>query len=188
MIERRTPTILVFGVSGVGKTQTLDRVVAQLPGSVTWRASEIIGVARNTLDPEALRKLPLDEIRRSQELLLQGFTERRSASPNLLVLLDAHSVIDTESGLVDIPVEVAARLGPSGIIHVSDDVARILERRLGDQQRVRPARSLGQLEEYQQRSVASSRLYSATLGVPLIEVRSGDRDAFMEAVRRIGTQ
>jgi adenylate kinase len=188
MIEPLGLTILVIGVSGVGKTRTLEGAVARIPESVTWRASEIIGAARDTLDPEELRKLPLNEIRRSQELLVQGFSARRKSSPHLLVLLDAHSVIDTEVGLADIPVEVASGLAPSGIIHVSDDVDRILQRRLYDQHRVRPSRSLEQLCEYQRRSIASCKLYSAILRVPLIEVRSGDIDGFVSAVSGIAKQ
>ncbi len=187
MIERPGHTILVFGVSGVGKSHTLEKAAARLPESATWRASEIIGAARNTLDPESLRRLPLDEIRRSQDLLIQGFSTHRKSFPNLLVLLDAHSVIDTEVGLTDIPVEVASGLAPLGMIHVSDDVARILERRANDQHRVRPSRSFDQLEEYQRRSIASCKLYSVTLNVPLVEVRSGDIDAFVKAVRGIAT-
>jgi adenylate kinase len=180
-------TILVCGISGVGKTRLLECLTNYFPLSVTWRASEIIGSARNIIDPETLRTLPRGEIQQSQELLIQGFKARREAFPDVLVLLDAHSVIDAERGLVDIPVEIAAHLAPSGIIHVSDDIARILQHRLADTKRVRPMRSIAQLTQYQLRSIASCERYSAALHIPLIEVRSGDMEAFTKAVQQIVT-
>jgi adenylate kinase len=178
-------TILVCGISGVGKTRLLDDVVKLLPSVVVWRASEIIGAARNILDPEALRTLPAGEILQSQVLLVQGFEVQRREFPDSLVLLDAHSVIDSDNGLIEIPIEVAAHFMPTGILHVSDEPARILERRLADTKRVRPARSLGQLTEYQRRSIAVCEGYSVALDVPLIEIRSGDIGGFTKAIRSV---
>jgi len=187
MKRSTTHTIFICGISGVGKTKLIESVIDRFPSAVTWRASEIIGQARKVTDSETLRKLAPGEIQQSQELLLQGFLARRGALPDALVLLDAHSVIDTESGFIDIPVRVIAGLAPSGIIHVSDDVARISERRLADPSRVRPERSLGQLAEYQQRSIALCERYSAALDLPLVEVRSGDWEAFAETIRDLST-
>jgi adenylate kinase len=185
MSRRVGQTILVCGISGVGKTTLLDDAIKFLPSAVVWRASEIIGAARNILDPEALRTLPAGEILQSQALLVRGFETQRRAFPDSLVLLDAHSVIDSDNGLIEIPVEVAARFVPSGILHVSDEPARIQERRITDTKRVRPTRSLGQLIEYQRRSIAACGGYSAALNVPLIEVRSGDIDGFTKAIQRV---
>lgn len=182
MSQRIGKTILVCGISGVGKTKLLDDVVKLLPSSVVWRASEIIGAARNILDPETLRTLPAGEILQSQLLLVHGFDVQRRAFPDSLVLLDAHSVIDSDNGFIEIPIEVATHFAPSGILHVSDEPSRILERRLADTKRVRPARSLGQLTGYQRRSIAVCEGYSVALNVPLIEIRSGDVDGFTEAI------
>src|SRR5580704_17600695 len=99
-------TIMVCGIAGVGKTHLIHAALGRLPSGLTWRASEIIGEARKTRDPERLRALPADDIRRSQELLVDGFEARRRALPDNLVLLDAHSVIDSDDGLFEIPVDI----------------------------------------------------------------------------------
>jgi adenylate kinase len=178
-------TILVFGISGVGKTRLIQRTKDQLMPVFTWRASEIIGEARNISSGEDLRRLPVNEIQASQELLVRGFSVRRCANPHELVILDAHSVIDADGGLVDIAADVVARLYPAGLIHVGDTAANIHQRRDADAARPRPAREVAELEQYQKRSLEICRRYSEALLVPLVEVISGDEQAFIRAVRRI---
>jgi adenylate kinase len=178
-------TILVCGISGVGKTSLIQVALGKFLAAVTWRASEIIAEARSISDPERLRALPPEEIHRSQEFLVSGFEARRRAFSNEIVILDAHSVIDTDNGLFDVPVDVVKRLRPAGIIHVSDDIERIEERRLIDLDRVRVSRSLAKLQEYQMRSIAVCEGYQAALGVPLLHVRAGHDAAFAKAIQDI---
>lgn len=181
-------TILVCGVSGVGKTHLINRTLSHIPHAVALRASEIIGSVRQNDDAEALRRLPRDELERSQEMLVQGFRQYRETHPEVLVILDAHSVIDrgeTEPVLFDIPVHVIARLVPSGIIFIEDSAEHIAKRRLSDRSRARPPRSPEQLGTYQTRSLAVCESYQRALGVPLVRVRSGDEFAFIRAVGAI---
>jgi len=185
MTEPVAQTILVCGISGVGKTRLLDDIVKLLPSALVWRASEIIAGARNILDPERLRTLPPTEILRSQALLIQGFEAQRRAFPLSLVLLDAHSVIDADTGFIEIPVEVVEHFSPSAILNVTADPAHILEQRMADTTRVRPVRSLAQLMEYQRRSIAACQGYSAALSAPLFEVRSGDVEASIRAIHAV---
>jgi adenylate kinase len=169
----------------VGKTRLLESVAPRFPAARVWRASEIIGDMRHLHDPERLRTLPRDEIERSQHLLIQGFALRRQQYPQALVFLDAHSVIDTDDLLVDIPVKIAEALAPTGIVHISDEVERIQERRLADAARARPARTLRQLEEYQRRSLAACERFATAVNVLLLDVRSGDTAALTEAIVRM---
>lgn len=185
MIDRAAVTILVFGISGVGKTTLLESALQRFPAAHVWRASDIIGIARHEPDPEKLRTLPLDEIRLNQELLVRGFEARRREFAESLVLLDAHSVLDTEAGLIDIPVEVVSAFIPSGIIHVSDQIEQIQARRLADSARARPQRSLIELREYQERSMAACERFKSALEIPLIYVRAGEAGAFVAAIARI---
>lgn len=178
-------TILVFGISGVGKTRLIQRAKEQLMPALTWRASEMIGEARQISNSEDLRRLPVNELQASQELIVTGFTARRRANPDELVILDAHSVIDADSGLLEIEIDVVARLYPAGLIHVADTAAHIQQRRDADLAHPRPARNVVQLDYYQKRSLDMCRRYSEALLVPLVEVISGDEQAFVRAVRRI---
>ena len=185
MKSRHGLTILVFGISGVGKTRLIQQTRERLLPVLTWRASEMIGEARKISDGEALRRLPVDELQASQELLVSGFEIRRRASPDQLVIVDAHSVIDADSGLFEIAIDIVSRLYPAGFIHVGDAAERIWQRRDADTARPRPLRSVAELSHYQERSVEACRRYRDALQVPLIEVMSGDDQGFIDAVRRI---
>ncbi len=178
-------TILVCGVSGVGKTRLIQLALSRFPGALHWRASEIIGEARKISAPERLRSMPLRELGENQALLLLGFDALRRRFPDVLVLLDAHSVIDSDLGLFEVPAAVVISLRPSGIIHVEDAIESIFERRLSDTKRGRPNRTLAQIGEYQRRSSNACEEYRLALGVPLLRVRSGDVDGFERAVRQI---
>src|SRR5258705_10790450 len=116
MIASSGVTILVCGISGVGKTSLIQSSTKDFPNALRWRASDIIAQAREMSDPERLRLLPPLELLRSQELLVEGFRAHRELFPSELVILDAHSVIDTDEGFFQVPVEVVSRLSPSGIV------------------------------------------------------------------------
>jgi adenylate kinase len=177
-------TVIVCGVSGVGKTHLIRSVIEGLPDAVTWSASEIIGEARQNTDPEYLRSLPEDELARSQEMLVLGFSRRLQIIGSRLVLLDAHCVLDTDAGMFEISTEVMRRLSPQGFIHLEDQVERILERRTRDTKK-RPARTADRLHIYQERSRATCRGYETVLGKPMLEVRSGDTEGFLNAIRTL---
>ncbi|MGH8143885.1 MAG: AAA family ATPase [Steroidobacteraceae bacterium] len=174
--------ILVCGVAGVGKTRLIKSTVERDPTRVVWSAGEIIGEARRIDHRDLLRTLPADELMHSQELLVRGIQARRVATPDAIVLLDGHSVIDTDQGLFDVPLDIVRRLAPMGVIYVSDRVEQILERRRADAARARPERSLAQLSEYQDRSIARCRDYQKGLTIPLSVVTSGDEEGFDRAV------
>ena len=179
-------TILVFGISGVGKTSLIQSSVKDFPNALRWRASDIISQAREMSDPERLRLLPPAELMRSQELLVEGFRARRKLSPSELVILDAHSVIDTDGGFFEVPVEVVSQLAPAGIVHVATEVAQIASQRTSDHSRVRPTRSAAQLAEYQARSIRACEQYSEALEIPLIHVNVGNGADFIHAIDVIG--
>jgi adenylate kinase len=178
-------TVIVCGISGVGKTHLIRSVLAQLPNAVTWSASEIIGEARGNTNPEYLHTLPTDELARSQEMLVRSFAQRREEARTPLILLDAHCVLDTDGGIFEIETQVMRRLAPEAFVHVEDHVGRILERRAQDTQRRRPARSLEQLQQYQDRSRQVCRQYEAALRRPMIQLYSGDSDGLLRAIRAL---
>jgi adenylate kinase len=175
-------TVMVFGVSGVGKTHLINLALARLPNSCAIRASELIGLARENADPEYLRTLGQDEMHNSQELLVRGYHDRVQRLSAEVILLDAHSVVDQDLGFYDVPVEVIARLNPSCMVHVEDDVTQIMLRRQSDAHRTRPLRSDSQLAAYQARSRSACVAYSKALGVPLLLAQSGDVEKLLYIV------
>jgi adenylate kinase len=175
-------TILVFGISGVGKTSLIQSSVKDFPNALRWRASDIISQAREMSDPERLRLLPPAELMRSQELLVEGFRARRKLSPSELVILDAHSVIDTDEGFFEVPLAVVSELRPTGIVYVASEATQIASQRTSDRSRVRPTRSPTQLAEYQARSIQACEHYSEALEIPLIRVGVGNSADFAHAI------
>jgi adenylate kinase len=174
MRESAPKTVFVCGVAGVGKTHLINRVIAKCPTAVTYRASAIIQEARRVADPDALRSLPIDEIAASQELLIGGLSRLRDHCTAALLVLDGHSVIDSEDGFFDVTVETMKRLRVHSIVHLEDSVERIKQRRDMDTTRERPRRSLEQLAAYQSRSLRMCQSYQSELSIPLTRCRTGD--------------
>jgi len=182
MRRHHTPVVVVCGVAGVGKTYLIERARPLFEEAGFWRASTIIQEARTTADPDALRGLPSDEMRRSQDLLVHRFHEMRKRFQGDLILLDAHCVIDRDEGFYDIEVDVMRRLSPDAFVHVEDGVDAIAERRRADTNRSRPARSLEQLALYQIRSLQNCERYSDELGIPMFRVQSGNLNGLCAAI------
>lgn len=174
--------ILICGVSGVGKTRMARAFVSKHPSTVALSAGTIIGEARKINDPEFLRQLPVDEIDKNQQLLVAGFERLRSSLSADLILLDAHTVIDTEHGLHTLPREVFKGLRPDGVIHVEADPADIYKQRELDRQRQRPVRSVANISEYQEMSRNRAREVAENLLVWMETVRSGDDPSFAQII------
>jgi adenylate kinase len=174
------PTIIVIcGLSGVGKTYLINRFVAGNGYAARLSAGSIIAEARNITDPEFLRKLPANELDRSQELLIAGLPRilRNVTAP--LVLLDAHTVIDNGSeGLYVVTDAVFAALRLHGIIHVEAEPEVIARQRDADTERARPHRSVKVLSDQQQVSARRAQEVAAGLNVWCARVRSGEVHAF----------
>jgi adenylate kinase len=171
---RYPKVVFVCGVSGVGKTRLIRQVLPQLQEAVSWTASEIIGEARQNTDPEYLRTLPVNELARSQELLVRAFRDRVDAANAAIVLLDGHSVLDTNEGFFQIDTAIIRRLNPVTFIHIEEHVERIFERRGSDLRKPRPPRTIEQLHDYQDRSRAACRGYANALGRQMIQLYSED--------------
>ena len=183
--EHSKQVVMVCGVSGVGKTHLIRSVLSELPDAVSWRASEIIAEARRNEDPEYLRTLPVDELARSQELLVRSFWHRMDSTPAAWILLDAHCVLDTDEGLFEIDTGIIRRIDPIGFIHIEDHIDRILERRSADTDRRRPGRNWEQLRIYQDRSRDVCRGFAAALRRSMIQIYAGDSDGFLKAIHEL---
>lgn len=185
MSDRFPKTLFVCGIAGIGKTHLIARVLPQFPLAVTWRASAIIQEARDVADPDLLRRMSRDEIALSQGLLITGLERRRRESTSALIVLDGHSVVDSDDGLIDIAVETIRQLRVQVVVHLDDTVARIAARRASDNNRRRPARTIEQLSHYQSRSLANCKLYESRLGIELLRLRAGDEEGLAKTIAEL---
>ncbi|VWX50863.1 AAA family ATPase [Novosphingobium sp. 9U] len=156
--------ILVFGVSGVGKTSSCTDYVARHPEWLYLRASALLSDATGE-SAEALRTSSEDAILRNQRLLgvaLKRARAGREASP---VLIDAHAVIDNDRDLVTVPVDAVASLYADGIVLLELSATMLAARRAGSD-RLRPTRSAYSLDRESRLESAAVRSYATALGIP----------------------
>ncbi|WP_295174299.1 AAA family ATPase [uncultured Brevundimonas sp.] len=171
---------ILFGLSGVGKTTMGRRVIDQETGIYHVSASDLLKAAHSQTGEE-LRTAQQDRLVENQQVLASALSEWPFPAGTRHILLDAHSVIDNDKVLVDIPVDAIASLKPSRLIFLTDDPAAIATRRLsGD--RPRPVRTTSELNEHQERSLTVCRGYSEEMGVSLVVVKSGDLAGFRAAL------
>jgi adenylate kinase len=177
-----TRIIFIAGVSGVGKSRLLQSWASAHSEARVLSAGRIIGEARERLDPEFLRALSTEELTRSQQLLVAGFEQMRTTLTADLIVLDGHVLIERPSGeFYEIPTQTFCELGVHGIVHLENDVATIVGRRIGDSKRARPLRSAEELGAYQQASRVRAQRVADELGVWL-RVQSSDDAAALEQV------
>ena len=164
-----TKVIAVFGLSGVGKSTTLERVVAESEGLATVVNAGVL-IRRQMLNDESgetLRLLPAEDIQHNQEILVEELARERSTINAQVLLLDGHCVIDNGDRLVPIPVEIIERLNLAALVFVQDEAGKIRARRLTDEKRTRPDLSPTELAKQQEQALEICASYASELGLPL---------------------
>ena len=166
--------VAVFGLSGVGKSTMVERVVAAAEGlAAAVNAGELIG-RRRPGQGDGLRLLSTGEIQGNQNLLVEEVAAERARPGPPVLLLDGHCVIDNGEELVPVPVGVIERLGVSAMVYVTADAGEIRARRLSDPGRKRPDLDEAELASHQATCLAVCTSYSVELGLPTIVVPVGE--------------
>lgn len=161
--------LLVTGVSGVGKTTVIDKY-RKIHDFQYLSASTLIsnasGISHSSESGERLRTSDIDE---NQIKLLDGFHESRDPERNCVVV-DGHTVIDSPSGFIYIDPKIFQEMNATCIVTLVGSPVEILDRRKYDRSRVRPERSLEQIENYQREAILHASLISWELGIPVINI------------------
>lgn len=171
---------ILFGLSGVGKT-TMGRAVIERNAGVSHVSASDLLKAAHSQTGEELRTAKRDRLVANQGALADALRAWPFPVGTNHVLLDAHSVIDNDRVLVDIPISAIAPLSPNRLIFISDDPAAIAGRRRSDT-RQRPIRTPEELDSHQNRSWAVCQGFSEAMRVPLLRIRSGDVLGFRVAL------
>jgi adenylate kinase len=177
----------VFGLSGVGKSWLISRFVSANPVAHV-QASQLLREAKAAISgsvttSEALR---IGAVLDNQALLVRAFSAK-IADAVQPIIFDGHCVVDNGSQLLEIPVEVIAALSVSGLIFVQSQPAAIVEQRLKDITRTRPARSVEEIEFHQNRAMSVCAEYAKHLRLDLHVVHAGDEGSFASVVASILT-
>lgn len=166
------PVVGLFGLSGVGKTKYAQEVVARDPRVLHLQASELLRRASG-LDDEELRTARRDRLVANQGALAAALEEARAGRRDRPVLIDAHSVIDNDVELVNVPFEAIDPLGIDAFVFLRAEPELIVARRLRSD-RLRPYRSAETLAEHQRRALDACGEYAARSGAPLTIVEAVD--------------
>ena len=179
--------IAVFGLSGVGKSTTLQRVVAESGGlAAVVNAGTLIG--RRTLSNrlgETLRLLPAERIQHNQEILIEELARERTTVGAQVLLLDGHCVIDNGDQLVPIPIEIIERLDLAALVFLQEGAEKIRARRLSDEKRTRPDLSSTELDKQQRHALDVCSGYASELGLPISIVNSGQWQSVARVVDEV---
>ncbi|WP_340318026.1 ATP-binding protein [Rhizorhabdus argentea] len=174
--------VLVFGVSGVGKTSACEAYVATHPDTLFISASGLLKAARNS-SAETLRTAATGAIVDNQALLGPALAAFRAGREERDVLVDAHGVIDNDHELVRVPSSAIAALKPHRLILLEASPETVAARRANSERR-RPLRDLAaiNLEIAAERETVTA--YAKALSIGLVIADAGPRftlDALLDA-------
>lgn len=164
--------LIVFGVSGIGKTTVCREYALSHPEFRHLTASELIRKASGTTI-ERLRTASSDQILRNQPVLAAALNEEVKASPDKKVILDGQCIIDNGREIIVIPDEMVASLRPTGFLLLEATPYKILERR-AKSARLWPNRSAEQILSQLEMNRVAVKRYSANLRVPFVVVDAND--------------
>jgi adenylate kinase len=157
----------VFGVSGVGKTTLIERVLEQERAWVRISAGSLIEQHLPNVTRDSLRTLTTEQIISNQEAIIRGLAEQRKTTDAPLALFDGHLLVDTGRSSLEVPLDVVRRLELEGMVFVHDVPHHIARRRTSDPKRTCAGRFENEIAEEQVRSRAIAESYASQLRVPI---------------------
>lgn len=157
---------MVFGLSGVGKSVACADFVRRHPSYAYLRASQVLSEILGKA-PKELAALSYDESTSSQEILGRALAVKRRELWPRSVVIDAHSIIDTGTRLVEVPVEVVEWIAPTNIVFLQLPPSSLHERRSADV-RPRVVRTIEELEAIQETARRAAYKLADAAHVPLM--------------------
>jgi len=176
-------TYAIVGVSGVGKS-TFTKALKERGTINVFSASNLIKLSKAESNDREVEhdKLRLGNIDDNQIHLISGYNKIRLESTGNIII-EAHAIIDTPSGLSKISSEVFSALSISHIFHLYVPADRIFEFRKHDHGRNRPRLSIADINEHQDISLSHSSQVSHDLGVPMTVINQSHSSYFYNIVQ-----
>lgn len=162
-----TSTILVFGVSGVGKTTACADFAARYPRVAHFSASDLLRSATGK-SSESLRTGSGDQIRANQKLVASELRRRVVGRAIDVVLVDAHSVIDNGKDLVRVPLATIESLNPAALVLLEAPAKVVKARRRNQGCHALANQSLARISAQLKATRESVLEYSQALNLPVV--------------------
>ncbi|MGV1914229.1 AAA family ATPase [Rhizobium sp. 22-785-1] len=164
--------ILVTGVSGVGKTYTIERFVAAVPGYVYARASAILQKRGRPV-----RSLSTEEVIENQKVLRDEIRLLASEHGDALIV-DGHAIVEEGNSSTISVTHLFADVPIKQIVIIEDDHAQLAMRRALKGKSTDEA----EIRKLQALELAASGEWAEARGARFGRVRSGDLKAFYETL------
>jgi adenylate kinase len=175
---------VIAGLSGVGKTFIINEIMKGDSKYIHFSAGELIKKRRKNVSHDDLRLLDSSEILQNQHLLIDQLNvEKLAIDSGVHILFDAHMVIDTDNQLVKIPFEIFGKLTPSRMIFLHADPKIILERRVNDASRIRPVKTITEIQSHQDLSRLLAQDYCDKLSIELIHHTFEDEVSIIDKIQ-----
>jgi adenylate kinase len=173
-----TKLLIVFGVSGVGKTTVCAEYAGRNDNVVHFSASALLRLHRETAGMRST-----NEVMRDQHLLVDLVHVSRAETPMSLMLLDAHNLVHVDGFEVIIPTDVVAAMKPNGLIFFKAPGEVILQRRLsrGDTRNV----ITQEIEKTQMNALRAAETYAEQLPCQLLVIDATQETDLGEAIKRL---
>lgn len=177
--------VALIGISGAGKSYLLARVGAEIAFR-HLQASDLIKSGRLLIEQEVATSEDLRKgnIADNQEMLQLGF-EAATTGYDDLVVLDAHVVIDTDQGLIEIQPEVFEGLSVSHMVFLKVPAETILDRRSNDSERKRPNRTKLELDRQQETAVSVATQIAAKIQSEFSVIHSDPERELLDILRSV---
>lgn len=173
---------IIVGISGVGKTYLLDRIKRMISAQVLSASQLILDQINKDINEEVDHDdLRTRDIATNQEALKAGFHNARDPHAQT-VILDAHVIIDTPSGMHCIGSTLFADIGASLVIFLEQRPELIAKNRLSDPFRKRPLLDLEMLERHQCQARQAAKQVADDLGISYHALRSDDIDGLIRVL------
>lgn len=177
------PIIGLFGISGVGKSWLSAKLIDAMHEILHVQASALLRHEHDK-DGETLRTATDSDVRTNQSVLNAAIAKARLGFESRPVLLDAHSVIDNDEQLVDVPYAAIKPIGIAHFLFLAADPLLIVERRAGSG-RARPKRSADVLMTHQRRALTVCQDYAQRSGRPITILQSPNGEENVQAALQI---
>lgn len=174
--------IAVFGISGVGKSTLIEGFIGKNPDWAHLQAGTLIKSELKNVDHDHLRLKDNEVIIENQNLMIDAFWREIEAGEYSKIIFDGHSIIDTGSEILKIPLDVIKVLKFSKIIFINVDENIILDRRNKDQTRKRPILEEKELIVHQSIALEQAQYYSQELSLPFNVLKNPSDEDLQDAI------
>lgn len=162
--------VIVFGISGVGKTTVCSQYAQTRDYVRHYSASKLIELHRSTAAGRSRDQMLLDQLK-----LVEIVKSKRCDDSEHLILLDAHSLIVVQNEEVIVPTAIIAAMKPDGMIFLWASPEELAARRSFRGDAVDTITSFDEIKRLQLKALKSVECYSKELSSPLsiIDTDSG---------------